>query len=133
MSTFAVNGSFYFGVWDASRAGHHLYTPEGHCICDPPRWFPVAFHALDGGLLPHGSPQVEGISTLVYLNGWSILTFWDRSVDHRMGSCSAFLFKGRLIFEAVCLLARDDFAVIWERFTFPIRLWEIEPPPGRAA
>ncbi len=122
-----MNDAFYFGVWQQDEAGHHLYTPEGRSIYDPPRWFPLRYQALDQGLFPHGAPHIDGVATLIHINGWTVISFSDRSVDHRPGSNSAFVFKGRLDFQQTCEQCLKIFPSVWTRFKFPIVLREPGP------
>jgi hypothetical protein len=118
--------AFYFGCWDGP--GHFLHVPGGrtreHSL--PPD-FPLRFHILDGGLLPPNLPEVEGRATFIHINGWTVMSFWDRSVDTR-GKCnSAFLFRGRLSFSEACHEAAEAFPSVWRRFKFPIVEFRTEP------
>lgn len=112
--------AFYFGCSN-DHMGHFLYDPSGRSgLTARQEDFPVAEHVLDGGLLPPWRPQVEGRATLVHINGWTILSFWDRSIDARGNSSSSFLVKGKLSFDEICARAKYHFAAIWARFAFPI-------------
>lgn len=110
---------YYFGCWQ--EAGHYLRDPRGythHYRLEPT--FPVAEHVLDGGLLPPGLPEVEGRASLIHVNGWTILTFWDRSVDSRGKCSSTFIAKGTRYFDAMVLCAKYHFPNVWERFKFQV-------------
>jgi len=75
---------FYFGVWTGSDAGHYLYKPSGHLAArDEHRALPFGWHLLDGALLPQNGPEIEGVIHRSVINGWTVLTFWDRSGDQR--------------------------------------------------
>jgi hypothetical protein len=89
---------FYFGCWDA--IGHFLWTPSGVSV--PLSTTPWG-NAVDTGLCPGKRDrrgevacenQREGEAALHHLDGWTALAFWDRSVDTRHGSNSAFLAEG---------------------------------------
>ena len=118
---------YYFGCWQG--AGHDLHTVTGSRISmyAVPADFPCAVTTLDGGFLPPRLPQVEGQGILVHLNGWTILSFWDRSVDTRPGSCSTFVLRGLHTCAETWALAQEGFPDVWERFAFPI----VEPARRR--
>jgi len=114
-----ANG-FYFGCWDAP--GHYLHNRNGATLSwhSIPEDFPVFVSILDGGLLPPHQPQEEGKAVLVHINAWTILTFWDRSVDKRLSSSSTFLFRGALSFDEIVEHSKASFPKIWARYTFPV-------------
>lgn len=127
--------SFYFGCW--REAGHHLWHQgsEGHPYKD---WrannglLGVSIHSrnptkgeipwgysLDGGLLK-GRSLRQGEAVVEQRDGWTALSFWDRSVDSRPGSSSTFVFDTLLTPEAALAAAREAFPPIFERFSFPV-------------
>lgn len=112
---------YYFGKW-ASGHGHILYHGNGRQVYhnEMPKDFPVREHILDGGLLPPELPQVEGRASLTHVNGWTILSFWDRSGDKRGNSCSNFLMRGTHYFKIALLMAREGCPDLWSRITFDI-------------
>lgn len=110
--------AFYFGC--IREPGHFLFCPELKRHYDPPEGFPCKIHILDGGLLPPGLPQVEGRASTSHINGWTIMSFWDRSVDARYGCNSNFVLKGKFEFEEILQNSRYYFAPIFSRFAFPI-------------
>lgn len=112
------DNAFYFGCW--REAGHYLFTPSGRSTYSVPNDFPLPANYLDSGLLPPNLPETEGRASLVHINGWTVISFWDRSVDKR-GKCnSSFLFRGHFTFDEMCKLAAEKFPTIWNRFAFPI-------------
>jgi hypothetical protein len=117
-----VKEAYYFGCQEGG-GGHRLYTSGGGTCNREPAGFPCRTTTLDAGLLPPGS-QKEGQATLVHLNGWTILAFWDRSIDSRSGSNSAFVFQGLMTFTEVCEQARLRFPEIWKRFNYTISILE---------
>lgn len=116
-----MNDDFYFGCWNG-RVGHYLYDTRGSTRSDysPPAGFPIRSTILDGGLLPPGEPQTEGVATFCHINGWTVISFWDRSVDKRGGCSSSFLMKGLHDFGSACCRAKSQFPDIWNRYAFPI-------------
>jgi hypothetical protein len=127
-----MNNYFYFGRIPEDYSGHILYDQNLRPVrSEEPRDLPFSSCILDGGLLPPYRPQTEGRAMLIHFLGmpespsiWTVLTFWDRSVDHRGNSCSAFVFRGNLTFTDACTKAREVFPRVWQRFTFLIYLDE---------
>ena len=74
----------------------------------------------DGTLCPDGERQVEGIAVLHHKNGWTALSFWDRSVDKRGGCNSNFFADQVLSFDEMVALARERFPQVWSRFPFEV-------------
>jgi len=120
---------FYFGPWDDS--GHYLFSEDGasaHREEDQLPWT----GAIDGVLQPgcyldrcrwqHRGPQNEGEALLHHKDGWTALSFWDRSVDKRMGSNSNYFVKGIFTFEEMVLMASDRFAKRWNVMKFQVTL-----------
>jgi len=111
---------YYFGCVEC--AGHHLnwrrkdgslsFTGAGMT-----RMYWV--NTLDGTLCPRDT-QEEGVATLTHLHGWSIIAFWDNSVDKRDGSNSMLLVYGYKHFKEVLDRAREAFPEVFKRFDFPI-------------
>lgn len=115
---------FYFGCW--GDTGHYLwnrerrYTREGDCPFDP--FYPrVEGHAHIDGVFCPKNRQVQGEATVTVKDGWTILAFWDRSVDHRPNSNSAFIERGAFTFEEMVSRAKAEFPAIWARFAFEVR------------
>ena len=115
-----MEDKYYSGCW--GDVGHYLFNRAGRKAHVLPDDFPIMANVLDCGLLPPKSKQVEGEGHFLHVGAWTVLTFWDRSVDKRFGSCSAFIFRG--IFTVAEMLAqiRWDFPAIWERLNFPLQI-----------
>lgn len=114
-----MNDIFYFGC--RREAGHYLFHPSGGTAYGyrVPDDFPCT-ETPDAVFLPKKQPQTEGIASLCHLNGWTIISFWDRSVDIRSGSNSTFLARGIIDFEAIRNKAREAFPDVWKRFKFDV-------------
>ena len=119
----------YFGCWRAR--GHYLWTRHGQMSArrDLERIGP---RNIDGDFAPHPTPhrngycdcpQVEGTAALHHVEGWTILAFWDRSVDGRRGSNSAFLVYGEHSFDDMLALSRGHFGEVWQRWSFRLELY----------
>lgn len=112
---------FYFGCWH--DVGHFMRAPNKHA--DSHReaaefaWKNPWSHDIDGRLCPDGS-QIEGRALIHHKEGWTALSFWDRSVDKRRGSNSNFLAKGDHSFETMLTLAEEYFPDILKRYSFQI-------------
>lgn len=117
---FLKNAYFYYGCH--VRLGHYLHDTDLKQVDGQPDPFPCNWQRLDGGFLPkRDEEQVEGLASLTHFGRyWTVLSFWDRSVDHRKGSCSTFVMPFALTFEEACQRAEMAFPKIWKRFTFPI-------------
>lgn len=81
------------------------------------------YKLLDGGFLK--GPQIEGSAELIRFIGGTILSFWDRSVDERQGSNSAFIVQdhesfAEQTFEAMKTLFSATFPEVYNRFKFEI-------------
>lgn len=106
---------YYFGC--IGRAGHFLHDGNGRTIYDN------SLHpwgdGIDGDLLPKGD-QTEGKAIVTHKDGWTALSFWDRSVDGRGNSHSDFLIKGTYGVNEMLALSRERFPAIYKRFKFDV-------------
>ena len=75
---------------------------------------------LDADLLPQEGQQIEGETTHVVINGWTVISFWDRTVDSRGNSNSAFVIYGKFSFSEAVEISKQAFPEIWNRFTFTL-------------
>jgi hypothetical protein len=108
----------YFGCLE--RAGHFWHGPVKFWEHDPPLGLPEEIvRRIDQGYCPEGS-QDEGRALLTVESGWTILAFWDRSVDGRGGSHSTFVCKGEHDFDTMVAMSRKQWPTVWERFKFEV-------------
>ena len=115
---------FYFGC--SGAAGHYMFCTSPARTLDERRQLsgftkrnPWGY-GIDGGLCPKGKEQVQGRALVHHRDGWTALSFWDRSADNRMGSSSTFLAEGEFDFVQMCALAAKCWPRIWARFGFEI-------------
>ena len=112
----------YFGVWDANTPGHRMVGPSPGLM----RTFFIS-RKIDGGFCPDDPRQQEGVAKLteVRINDrvFTVLAFWDRSVDARPGSHSTFIVEGKQDFVSAVRWISEAFPSVWNRFTFPISLY----------
>lgn len=114
---------YYFGCID--QAGHYLWSSpparnleEHRALGDLESSNPWGYN-IDSGLCPKG-PEIEGRALLHKKDGWTIVSFWDRSVDSR-GKCNSnFLCPGDFTFEQMISLACQHFPQVMNRFSFSI-------------
>lgn len=121
---------FFFGT-DNQSGGHYLFDV----------WFnsyrgasngPLPWEQIDTKLAPYigtephrrstydNGRQTQGIAALHHKDGWTALSFWDRSVDERMGCNSNFFWKGTHTFEEMLEQFRKVYPTIVARYPFPI-------------
>jgi hypothetical protein len=71
-------------------------------------------------MLSSTSTRLVVFSYVTHKDGWTAIAFWDRSLDKRPGSSSAFILEGTHSFEDMLETAREKFADIFARLTFEI-------------
>lgn len=112
---------YYFGCKD--RPGHFLWGDDGRRSDNSSKnVLPFKFSILDAGFLPEVCSQIEGLGTLVHFPKWTVLSFWDRSVDKRPGCNSAFVLYGHWTFSESLEISKVKFPWVWSRFNFEVRL-----------
>jgi len=129
---------YFYGKGDSP--GHHFYTscmtmptpkpgmsgrePElrGMTFINKPQ-IPWGWE-IDGKMQPQGIPgdsQPLGVACLHHKNGWTMLSFWDRSGDPRPNSNGNFIVQGTLDFEMMWSLALEFFPDLMARIG-PLKL-----------
>jgi hypothetical protein len=112
---------WYFGCEPrvGAHSGHHLWDREGGLYVS----YSLAPFPLDGEWCPRG-PQEEGRALLsrrlLGSQDWTVVAWWDRSVDHRTGSHSTFLARGLWSFDEMLAAAREAFPTVFARQNRPI-------------
>lgn len=104
---------FYFGC--VVQTGHYLHDAGLRQVHHAELIFPFRWQTLDGGLLPRNGPQQHGETYLAIINGWTIVSLWDQSVDSGLNSKSAFIVEGIHTREEVMKMARLVFPRITQR------------------
>jgi|ERR1700722_12854775 len=118
---------FYFGPWE--RAGHFMHGEDGHEVWNRSELsgFPwqVDGSNIDGVLQPTCYQDPEGRwrntkeplneAVLHQKNGWTAISFWDRSVDTRGACNSTYFAKGIYTFDEMVNLAKERFKVRWDK------------------
>jgi len=113
---------FHYGCANNSK-GHYVHTgkglnpygPEKNSFLETNPWG----YEVDSGLCPKG-PEIAGRALIHHKDGWTAMSFWDRSVDTRGKSNSNFFAEGTHTFDEMVAIAKEHFTEIMARFTFPI-------------
>lgn len=123
--------AWYFGcprgVWGHREAGHRFCWPGGSDVLAREGVRNPWGMKVDGGLAPRKwdsrrAPECpQGVAALHHKDGWTALSFWDRTGDSRSNSSSTFLFDAVLDFDAARVAAREQFPALFERFDFAVR------------
>lgn len=109
----------FYGIW--SDDGHFLHFPGGDAVGQRRRELPQELQYPDGTFCR--PIQAQGICRINFVEGWTILSFWDRSaIDKRPGCNSNFMAFGRHNFEAMKKLIEINYPSIVKRWTFPLIL-----------
>lgn len=121
---------FYFGPWD--QAGHYFFDVDGlRPHSSQIARCPWTENEIDGVLQPgcaltrggywtHTGPELEGKALVHYKDGWTALSFWDRSVDSRPASNSTYIVEGTVAFEQMVEFAKKSFAARWNKMSFEV-------------
>lgn len=134
--------AYYFGctrgVWGDTQAGHGFCGPHGRSVSGRDVEAANPWGMLDGKLAPkdHYGEVVfgiddrrraeraaecpQGVAALHHKDGWTALSFWDRTGDSRDNSNSTFLFDAALSFDEAVAATREHFPALFARFTFEV-------------
>src|SRR5579862_26022 len=123
---------FYFGPWD--QAGHYMRSDD-HPPQDLEGWRAVSHftytnpwgRSIDGSLAPPDT-HMEGFARVHHKDGWTALSFWDRTIDSRPGSHSTYLAEGYYTFDQMVEFASKRFAERWNRMPFAVVEHKVEKP-----
>lgn len=114
---------FYFGCPRGEKGHYWQDTAEP--------WKRQLVHdtlgSIDGVYPPcagnNNAPQ--GYAEWIYVKGWTVLAYWDRSQDTRPGSNSAFAVKGYYYFDELLAAAKEQWPWVFERQEFEVvKYWE---------
>ncbi len=111
--------AYYFGCW--KDKGHHLFYTDGNQVGYNQGPKGIKTQSLDGTFMPERCPLTQGIAYhSILFDKWTIINFYDNSVDGRPASHSLFLLRGVMDYETALTKAKETFPTIFNRFTFPI-------------
>jgi len=132
---------YFFGCWE--RSGHYLRCPKNPHMREHEieRRLPPSLHGgrLDGGFCPGSVPgdpyrrsceEVEGEAKLSHVGGWTVLGWWDRTVDPRSACNSNVIVRGTHSFAAMLEVIKAQAPnLIDRRKGKPIVLVGVNLPP----
>lgn len=119
----------YFGP--LKESGHFMFYDTGYKV----PWSegditPWPCDSIDGTVQPGavmvGDRLVQrgswkyGEAVIRQKDGWTLLSFWDSTVDTRPGSSSTYLAEGIFTFEQMVELAKERFPERWAIMKFPV-------------
>lgn len=108
----ATRRCLYFGTAPRSGGGHYWFKPGYVSYYQAEKETPFSYP--DGTYQPDNQ-QKQGPAALRRLKGWTIIAWWDRTEDKRMGCCSALAFEGEVTFDAMVDLLRKHFPRVADR------------------
>ncbi len=114
--------AYYFGC--VKEVGHYWWTLGLRKIYND------KLPGVDAVYCPPDSEQ-EGRAQIIYLTpnqyggAYTLISFWDYSVDSRPGSNSNFMLEGVLSFEDMKIRSKELFPEIWKRFEFEVQQWRL--------
>lgn len=126
---------YYFGcskLKPRDPVGHYLHDNNLRHDWDVEKGLPVLWRngKIDGGFAarvyqPNGDSieAPQGQARWMMCQGWTLISFWDRTGDSRPGSSSTFISKEHLTFEQMVAIAKEEFPQIWNRFNFEVKLY----------
>jgi len=114
----------YFGC--KKHPGHYLWAPASMAIYGP--WH-RRIAKFDGLLCPEFC-KIQGKALLHHFDGFTILAFWDSSVDKRPESNSMFIIPGIRDFDDSLTIVEDNFPDVFSRFVFEVEPYITPPPSG---
>lgn len=126
-----MSQSYYFGC--GRESGHYWWPPSASPFLNAkvnrlmgpgagkPGTCPWGWE-VDGAVQP--KKTWNGPCRLHHKDGWTLLGWWDNSVDNRPGSCSAFAHEGTLTFDEMKVLFQKNFPWAHERLLRELTLVE---------
>ncbi len=112
---------YYYGCWD-SRCNSY-YLPDGDQLSSRDHDQLKELLVSDGlsiftigdRLVTNLPVRAEGQAHLLYMNGWTYLTFPNKSYDPRDGNHSDFFTQGIWDLDTMCRIARQEYPMIWKK------------------
>lgn len=126
---------YYFGcskLRPKDPVGHYMHNNQLRHDWDAENDLPESWRGgkIDGGFAPKEfadrdkKEAPQGQALWVQCEGWTLISFWDRSGDSRGGSSSTFISKEHLTFDQMVAVAKEEFPQLWKRFNFEVKLYE---------
>ncbi len=102
---------YYFGC--LNEIEHYLYLSRGDRTL-PDKETPWGFE-MDAGLTPKGPREQQGHVLITHKEGWTAMSWWDRTVDTRPGCNSAVLAEGEHDFQQMKSLLKEHWQEVHDR------------------
>lgn len=116
-----MTAAYVVCVRPGDRVGHYCYTPnwvraDGASPLSPwsDSWSPLGDGVVFNALW-RGTTQPEGTGKVRCVEGWTLLSFCDRSEDRRHGSHTSFAFQAHYTGERALAAARELFPCLVAR------------------
>ena len=106
---------YYFGCINAP--GHYLWISRGdRYLPNMVGWVPWG-NEMDSGLAPQGTMEEQGHAAIHHKKGWTLVSWWDRTVDTRSKCNSAIMAEGNHGFEQIKILLKEYWPEVAQRQT----------------
>lgn len=112
---------YFFGCWNNDK-GYYFHRTDSTTVPWQDRHLIPFVKKIDGVYAPAGK-QIEGRACLRHLRGWTVLAWWDRSVDTRSNSNAALVVEGEFEFEDMLVMLKNRFPRVFARFDYSISLY----------
>lgn len=112
---------FYFGP--IGGVGHYFWLSDRTSTHDFKGKGPWGT-SVDGRLAPPDNAEKEGEALIHHKDGWTAISFWDRTVDKRGGCSSTYLINDDLTFKEMAVLAEKTFPARWGAMEFEVIEWK---------
>lgn len=110
---------YYFGT--IGQAGHYLFkSVDGRALSARMSMYDTWMNQMDGKLAPRDIDEKQGPTARHEMHGHTVLSFWDRSVDHRRACNSIFFVPGIMSFAEAIEKAREAFPEVFKRLKFEL-------------
>jgi hypothetical protein len=111
-----VSQIYIFTCRSRNGHGHRWYEPHfGFVLSHELQTLDRLFPQIDTGYAPKDPQQAEGRAALTHVYGWTVLAWWDRSVDMRPNSNTALAIDLNLDFEQMVALLGVHFPEVLKR------------------
>lgn len=116
---------YYFGC--IRQPGHYLWTNNGEKFYGTlPDGFPESWaftrygdtrYVREAAIAPNAYGE-QGLAEIAHEEGWTRISFPDRSIDERPNCVSVFMEKGKKTFEEMMEIAHREFPQVTDRYNF---------------
>ena len=123
--------TYFFGCW--KEGGHYWCHPTNPHMRESEieKRVPARLRIIDGVFCPghvdgdayrRSRPEVEGEALLTHVDGWTVLGWWDRSVDRRGACNSNIVVRGTRSFAEMLFIGEMQMPHVMKRQKQSLRL-----------